>query len=255
VSAEAFYDGLADDYHLVYADRWDEAVAGQGEALARLIRALRPGARDVLDCSCGIGTQAIGLALEGFAVTGTDLSAASVQRAGREAERLGAAVSLGVADFRDLSGVDGDFDVVISCDNALPHLLAGAEIEMALRAMRGKLRDGGLLVVSVRDYDRALTERPVTAPPHVIAGPPRRVVVRLHDWDAPDSRLYTVRFLVLTEGEDGWSVHEHAGRYRALTRADLSAAAERAGFAGPTWHEGADAGFHQPLLTARRGRT
>jgi SAM-dependent methyltransferase len=252
VSVEEFYDGLAADYHLVYADRWDEAVAGQGEALARLIRAPRPDARDVLDCSCGIGTQAIGLALRGFAVTATDVSPVSVERAAREAERLGATLRLGVADFRDLTSVEGDFDVVISCDNALPHLLSATEVETALRAMRGKLRDGGLLVVSVREYDRALEERPVTAPPHVIAGPPRRVVVRLHEWDAPDSPLYTVRFLVLTEGEDGWDVRDHAGRYRALTRAELSAAAQRAGLTDLAWHEAAGAGYHQPLLTARR---
>ena len=70
--------------------------------------------------------------------------------------------------------------------------------------------------------------------------------------DAPNSPLYTVRFLVLIEGEDGWSVREHAGRYRAVTQAQLSAAAERAGLAELRWHEAADAGYHQPLLTARR---
>ena len=252
MSVEDFYDGLAEDYHLVYADRWDEAVAGQGAALAAVIRALSPDAADVLDCSCGIGTQAIGLALQGYAVTGTDISAASVARAREEAERLGAAVEFGVADFRDLDGVDGDFDVVLSCDNALPHLLADADVDAALAAMHGKLRPGGALLVSVRDYDTALVTRPVTAPPQVIEGPPRQVVVRLHEWDAPGSSLYTVRFLVLTESADGWSVREHAGRYRAVTRAALSAAAAGAGFEELHWHAAAEVGYHQPLLTARR---
>jgi hypothetical protein len=35
VSVVDFYDGLAADYHLVYGDRWDDAVAGQGAALDR----------------------------------------------------------------------------------------------------------------------------------------------------------------------------------------------------------------------------
>jgi glycine/sarcosine N-methyltransferase len=252
VSIADFYDGLADDYHLVYADRWDEAVEHQADALERVIRAAAPDAAELLDCSCGIGTQAIGLARRGFRVTGSDVSARSVQRARAEAERLGAELRLAVADFRDLSSVGGTFDVVLSCDNALPHLLTDADVAAALRSMRKRLRPGGLLVLSIRDYDAALAERPATAPPQLVAGPPRRVVVRLHDWDAPDSPLYTVRFLVLTETDDGWTVREHGGRYRAITRAALGGAVADAGLRDVTWISGSDAGFHQPVLTARR---
>jgi hypothetical protein len=63
----AFYDGFADDYHLAYGGDWDAAVAQQGAALDALIRGALPAAADVLDCSCGIGTQAIGLARIGYA--------------------------------------------------------------------------------------------------------------------------------------------------------------------------------------------
>jgi len=251
VSATEFYDGLAPDYHLVYADRWDEAVEGQGAALDRLIRDARPHARDVLDCSCGIGTQAIGLARRGYRVHGTDVSERSIERARAEARRLGADVSFGITDFRDLGSVSGDFDVVLSCDNALPHLLDDAGLAKALRAMGTKLRPGGLLVVSIRDYDQALVDRPATAPPLLVAGPPRRIVVRFHDWDGPDSPLYTVRFFILTEAETGWTLAHHSGRYRAITRADFTRAAEAAGFTDVAWLSGEQAGFHQPVMTAR----
>ena len=56
-----FYDELAGDYPLIYADR-DASVRRQGDALDALIG--QDGVT-VLDCSCGIGTQAIGLALRG----------------------------------------------------------------------------------------------------------------------------------------------------------------------------------------------
>jgi glycine/sarcosine N-methyltransferase len=246
--ARDFYDGLAADYHLVYGDRWDDAVAHQGEVLDRLIRELHGGAADVLDCSCGIGTQAIGLALRGHRVHGTDISERSLERARVEAARLGAEVSFAVADFRDLAAVTGTFDVVISCDNALPHLLAAAEIASALRAMRSKLRPGGVLIVSIRDYDK---ERPPPPAPYLAAGPPRRLVVRMHDWDAPDSPYYTVRFFFLTETHEGWELSHHEGRYRALPRAELEAATADAGFGDIAWRETDVTGYHQPIVTAR----
>lgn len=245
-----FYDGFAREYHLVHGDRWDEAVQWQGAALDRLIDHARPGARDILDCSCGIGTQAIGLARRGYRVCGTDISQRSVDRARVEAARLGADVAFGVADFRDLTSVVGEFDVVISCDNAVPHLLDDVEVSRALEEMRSKLRPGGLLVISTRDFDRALVERPATAPPLLVAGPPRRVVVRLHDWDAADSPFYTVRFFVLTESGGDWSLAHHSTRYRAITSGALSRAAKEVGFNRITWLSAENAGFHQPVMTA-----
>jgi glycine/sarcosine N-methyltransferase len=247
-SVRDFYDGLAPEYHLVYGDRWDDAVAGQGAALDRLIRQIHGGEADVLDCSCGIGTQAIGLALRGHRVHGTDISERSLERARLEAARLGSNVSFAVDDFRELATVSGTFDAVISCDNALPHLLDEAEIASALRAMRSKLRPGGLLIISIRDYDK---ERPAAAPPYIVAGPPRRLVVRIHDWDAPDSPLYTVRFFFLTETGDGWQVAHHSARYRALPRVELTAAMAAAGFGDIVWWEADEAGYHQPIFTAR----
>jgi SAM-dependent methyltransferase len=247
-SVRDFYDGLAADYHLVYGDRWDDAVARQGEVLDGLVRAALGGAADVLDCSCGIGTQAIGLALRGHRVVGTDISEASLARARSEAARLGASAAFAVADFRDLDGVDGTFDVVLSCDNALPHLLDEAQVAGALRAMRSRLRPSGLLLVSIRNYD---ADRPVAPPPYVVAGPPRRLVVRMHDWEAPDSPFYTVRFFFLTEIEDGWELSHHAARYRAMPRAELEDAAAQAGFGEIAWLEADEVGYHQPILTAR----
>lgn len=247
-----FYDGLAADYHLIYADQWEMALRRQGHALDALIRSLLPDARDVLDCSCGIGTQAIGLSLLGYQVTGTDISELSVRRAAGTADRLGTSLTLAVADFRDLRAIAGEFDVVISCDNAVPHLLDEADVGRALAQMCRKLRPGGLLAVSIRDYDRALIDRPTTAPPLEIPGPPRRLVVRLHEWDAPDSPLYTVRFLILTREPTGWTVAEHSTRYRAITSAQLTDSARRAGLDEIHWMSAADTGFHQPIMTACR---
>jgi SAM-dependent methyltransferase len=222
--APDFYDDFAADYHLAYGDKWDAAVERQGAALAEL---LPPGAR-VLDCSCGIGTQAIGLALRGYSVVGTDPSRGAIERARREASRLGADVELDVADFRDLSAVAGEFDAVISCDNAVPHLLDPADVVTALGQMRSKLRDGGMLVVTLRDFDAALRDKPPVAPTVRVGN---RVLVRLHEWEGDQ---YAVRYLILEE-TDGWRITEHRTRYRAITRAELEAAAQAAGFTAWEW--------------------
>jgi 2-polyprenyl-3-methyl-5-hydroxy-6-metoxy-1,4-benzoquinol methylase len=82
-STVRFYDGLAGDYHLLFED-WRQGARWQGGVLDRLLRGLlgdRP--LSILDCCCGIGTQAIGLALSGHRVHATDLSPAAVRRAAR----------------------------------------------------------------------------------------------------------------------------------------------------------------------------
>jgi SAM-dependent methyltransferase len=247
-----FYDGFAAEYELAYGGDWDAVVSRQAEALDRVLTSRVPGARDVLDCACGIGTQAIGLALRGYRVTGTDLSSEPIERARREAKRFGADVSFGMADFRDLSGVPGTYDAVLCCDNALPHLLETEEVVGALGEMRAKLRPGGVLVVTLRDFDEALRERPPLAPTALVPGPPRRVLVRMHDWD--DERPeYVVRYVILTESTDGWSARELSMRYRAYTSAETEAAARAAGFDSIEWLSKEErSGIAQRVLVASR---
>src|SRR5690606_28800194 len=123
-SPENFYDTLASEYHLISVD-WEEAIRWQGSTIDALIK--RYDSRQdlsVLDCTCGIGTQAIGLALKEYRVHGTDLSAESIERAKREATRLGAAVAFDIADVRSLGKSIGEtFDVVLAFDNAIAHLM------------------------------------------------------------------------------------------------------------------------------------
>jgi glycine/sarcosine N-methyltransferase len=127
-----------------------------------------PVADSVLDCACGIGTQAIGLAMRGYTVHATDLSPAAVARAAREAASFGAALTFDVADFRSLEAkVIDTFDVVLCCDNTLAHLLEDADLRMAAAQMRTRLTPGGLLLASIRDYDQLVVPSAATSPPSV----------------------------------------------------------------------------------------
>lgn len=94
------YDEIATLYHLVYPD-WNAAIAQQAAALDAIIRQrVGPPPRSILDVSCGIGTQALGLAALGHAVTASDLSSAAVERARLEAAQRNLTIDFTVADMR-----------------------------------------------------------------------------------------------------------------------------------------------------------
>jgi SAM-dependent methyltransferase len=250
-STVRFYDGLSGDYHLLFAD-WSQGVRWQGGVLDRLLKGLlgdRPLA--VLDCCCGIGTQAIGLALLGHRVHATDLSPAAVERAAREAAAFGVSITFGVADVRTLAEqVAGVFDAVIACDNSLPHLLADDDLRRAVAGMAARLHPGGVVLATTRDYDSLVRERPAATPVRVISGPPRRVTFQLWDW-AADGRTYRVHQFILKE-EGGWGMAHHAGQYRALRRDELTDALVRAGLEEVRWHTPEESGYYQPVVTARK---
>src|SRR5262249_43194514 len=108
-----FYDDLADVYHLIYAD-WEQSIGRQATALDSIIRdQLGAGTKSVLDASCGVGTQSLGLAQRGYSVTGSDISARSILRAQREAEQRRLSINFRVADVRQCDKVHTEqFDVV-----------------------------------------------------------------------------------------------------------------------------------------------
>lgn len=246
-----FYDELADDYHLIYPD-WDASIRRQGDALGALI------GRDravVLDCSCGIGTQALGLALCGYHVTGTDLSRRAVARAAREAAHRNLSLRTAAADMRRLPFPDGRFDVVVCADNSLPHLLTEQDAHAALTEMCRVLRPAGLLLVSTRPYDDLLRDRPVSTPPQVhrtADSGERTVTFQLWHWHE-DGEHYDLEHFQLLPAGAGWRVQVRRTTYWALGRDRLAGLAAEAGFVDLGWRMPQETGFFQQLLVARAG--
>ena len=116
--ADGTYDTIAAVYdHLVP----DALLSPRGSADA-FAPYVAPGAR-VLDCACGTGTLAVGLALRGHEVVATDASAAMVARTQRLAAANGARVDASVCRWEALPerGWREAFDVVLCVGNSLPH--------------------------------------------------------------------------------------------------------------------------------------
>lgn len=149
------YGEIAGLYHLIFED-WDASIDRQAAQLDGAIKERwGDAATTVLDVSCGIGTQAIGLAKLGYAVTASDISPALIERAKTEARNRGLDIDYSVCDMREaFAHYRRSFDAVISCDNSITHLLTDEDITLALRRMYECTRPGGGCLLTVRDYDK-----------------------------------------------------------------------------------------------------
>lgn len=248
-----FYDELADVYHLLFQD-WRASVVRQGEVLGRLIRQKwGTGPAAILDCACGIGTQAIGLASQGHQVHATDISPHAVARALAEAASFNVKLTGHVADMRHLDSVQGQFDLVIACDNALPHLLTDQDLLLAAQSVLEKLRPEGVFIASMRDYDTLLKERPQAEMPRVMNGPnARRVVFQVWDWVPDGTPRYMVHQFIVRQVAERWETMSFAAEYRALRRGELEDALREVGFGIIHWSMPEETGYYQPIIVARK---
>jgi glycine/sarcosine N-methyltransferase len=246
-----FYEALAEHYHLLFED-WNQSIERQAATLNGLLHTQLPQSPvTLLDCACGIGTQAIGFAQGGHHVVASDLSAAAVSRARREAEQRGLSISFVVSDITSLNEIAAvGFDAVTALDNALPHL-SPAQLAQAARAMYSELKPHGIFIASIRDYDRLITDRPVVQGPAFYgAAGTRRIVHQVWDWI--DRERYVFHIYITEQSGDTWASHHFASEYRCLLRAELTSALEEAGFEQVRWMMPSDSGYYQPLVLARK---
>lgn len=249
-SVEEFYEEMTPRYHLLFHN-WDEAVRRHGDVLNFLIESgLGAGPKRILDAACGIGTQAIGLALHGHTVVGSDVSAPSLRRAHKEAARLSVEITTHVADMRTLTtSVSEQFDAVVVADNSFAHFLTQDELEIAVREVASATRSDGMMLASIRDYGKQIKERPQITSFRVIDGEYRRVVFQVWDW-ASTGDTYDLTQYLLLHNEGTIETTTFKSRLRAITRNSLTAALRLAGFKRIQWIESEASGFYQPIVIA-----
>ncbi len=246
-----FYDELAEHYHLIFED-WSRSIERQAAVLGPLLEnTVARAPLKILDCACGIGTQAIGIARRGHTVVATDLSPAAVRRAAREARRLGLDIKFHVADMRDLSALpESHFDAVLVGDNSLPHLLSDDDLGRALENISIRLKPGGLLLATIRDYDSLLPTRPsFQGPTFYFENGIRRIVHQVWDWD---DNQYDVHLYLTWISASVWTTKHYGARYRAITRAELRQCLESHGFKEIEWLMPEATTFYQPIVLAHK---
>lgn len=131
------------------------------------------------DVGCGSGLDTIALASLGCNVTGFDTSAEMIGLAEKNAKKKKV-----TAVFKN-SGVDkirksefNKYDLIISLGNALANINP-ALLAASLNNMAKMLKDGGLIVVQILNYDKILKEKPVVIGSKTVE---ENTIVRFYDY-------------------------------------------------------------------------
>lgn len=141
-----FYDQVKrDDDYAVTARR----VAGE-------IRRVSPSAKRLLDVGCGTGLSSAALCIEGFEVSGCDVSTAMIELALKRPELIGRPFA--AADMRDMPSPRKPFDVVTCIDDVINYLLEPTDLRLAFGAIRRQLAPGGVFAFDVNSHRTFLTQ-------------------------------------------------------------------------------------------------
>lgn len=245
-----YYNQLAPYYKYMLQD-WNASVTRQAAALNGVIREFFGSpAQRLLDAACGIGTQSLGLAELGYQITASDISPAAISLAQAEAARRGLQISFGVADMRQLcASYAQPFDLVLACDNAIPHLLSDGDIRQAFDQFYQCTRANGGCIISVRDYANMERGGKKFQPRQVHkTGVGHLIVFDLWEFDG-DYYDFTTYFLD-DQGQPNANTQViRGGRYYCVTLARLEALLRAVGFCEVTILRDR---FYQPLLIGKK---
>jgi SAM-dependent methyltransferase len=128
-----------------WLDRFRDTKLLLRDAVSGLLRERGLADGLLLDCSCGLGSQAITFAEAGLRVAGSDRSGFAVSRAAEMAKNHGREIDFFQGAWQELPArTTQRFDAVF-CD-ALSWLHTDEEMAAALRGLCGVLRPGGVLI-------------------------------------------------------------------------------------------------------------
>lgn len=139
-----------------------------------------------------------------------------------------------------------DYDLVISCDNSVPHLLTDDDLLLAFQQFHSCLRPGGGCLIIVRDC--AKEARGSNLVKHYgarVENGKRYVLFQI--WDFVDHDYCDLSFFVVEDDLASGQVRSHVmrSRYYAVATAHLCDLMLRAGFEGV---KRLDDVFYQPVL-------
>ena len=247
---QTFYDNLATQYDKLFLD-WQATTKEQAEILNRIFQNNGfDNTAKILDCACGIGTQAIGVASLGYSVTASDLSTGELVEAEKRAKANNVEICFKQANFCALSDAFTEkFDIVIAMDNALPHMLTSNDLDSAIKSIVNQIQENGIFVASIRDYDSLLMEKPPYSPPY-IHKTDKGQRVSFQTWVWNDDNYKLTQYIV--DDEETLQVSKFECEYRATRREEMTKLLLAHGCSKVEWKFPDETGFYQPIVVARK---
>ncbi len=247
---QKFYDDMASQYDKLFLD-WNKTTEEQATFLDALFRENGfDTSASVLDCACGIGTQAIGLARMDYKITASDISERELSEAKERTEKNGVDIHFKKADFRALDKTFTEsFDIVIAMDNALPHMLTKEDLNFAVKSIVNRINAGGIFVASIRDYDELLMKKPPYSPPYIHQTEiGKRISFQTWEWKGDIYKL--TQYII--DDEEKLQISKFYCEYRATLRKELTELLLSHGCSKVQWKMPEETGFYQPVVIATK---
>lgn len=142
-----WYEEIFTNYALTYdQESFTQGTLGEVDFIETEIGADRT--KKILDLGCGTGRHSIELARRGYSVTGIDLSASQLKRAGEKAEEQKVKVTFIQKDARELD-FNAEFDLVIMlCEGAFSLMETDEMNFRILKNAEHSLKKGGKFIFS-----------------------------------------------------------------------------------------------------------
>jgi len=140
------------------------------------------------------------------------------------------------------------FDVLIACDNAVPHLLSDADILDAFRAFYRCVKPGGGCLITVRDYDREVRTG-VQVKPYGIREQDGSTYLVFQVWVFEGALYDLSMYFVRDDGGSEGVAHIFRTRYYAVSPNRLVELLQEAGFHHVRRVDGE---YYQPVILGSR---
>ena len=111
------------------------------------------------------------------------------------------------------------------------------------------MKQGGMFVASIRDYDGLLETKPPYSPPYIHETKNgKRVSFQTWDWEGDNYKL--VQYII--EDEDTLQISKFACQYRATRRQEITDLLLANGCMEVNWLFTEETGFYQPIVVAKK---
>ena len=212
---------------------WYQNVKDQGRAYSEFLhaRGFDTNAR-IVDLTCGMGTQIIGLAAQGYETLGIDLAPGQIERARSESKNFDLQIQpkWEVLDALKASEVLQErYDVVLSCGNSVPLLGELSYIEQLVLSAKNLLSQRGVFISVLIDYTEIRKTQPYIIQQGPIANHQRNGIwIETGIWHS--SAAYRSDVLFLYQGPTVKTMHYSFPRLYAILPEEYECLLRKVGF-------------------------